>query len=65
MLICNVDYCNVYFWSRSKSSAVRERRDDAFIFRLKTKLTHEYGMHVLSAIMEKIERNQFAIYGAY
>ena len=60
MLICNVNYCDAYFWSRQKRLAVRVFRDDEFLDCLKTKLTNEYRLHVLPALMEKIKWNLYA-----
>ena len=52
MLITEVDYCDLYLWSKTRSITVRVDRDNDFIEKLCTKLTSEYLTHVVPKLME-------------
>jgi len=52
MLITEVDYCDLYLWSKTRSITVRVDRDSDFIEKLCTKLTSEYLTHVVPKLME-------------
>jgi hypothetical protein len=52
MLITEVDYCDLYLWSKTRSITIRVDRDNDFIEMLCTKLTSEYLTHVVPKLME-------------
>ena len=51
MMICDVQYCDLYLWSKSRSVAIRVPRDQEFIDEMNKKLTHEYLTYVVPAMM--------------
>ena len=53
MLITELDYCDLYLWSKSRSITVRVFRDDVFIHKLCEKLTKEYITHVVPKLFTK------------
>jgi hypothetical protein len=55
LLICNLEYCDLYLWSKSSSVGVRVYKDDTFIDKMLKKLTLEYKRYILPAIIENIK----------
>jgi len=55
MLICELDYCDFYLWSKSNSLTVRVWKDDVFIGRLLTKMRNEYTQYILPEIIARIK----------
>lgn len=56
MLICDLNYCDLYLWSKSNSLTVRVERDNEYIEKLEKKLTSVFFCDIIPAIIKTDEQ---------